>query len=495
MSIESLKQKIRDLPSRPGVYLMHDAGGRVIYVGKAKSLKKRVQSYLRHKNYASPRLRKLVSEITDISFIRTESDAEAFIVESRLIKHYQPFYNVELKMGERYPYVKITDEPYPRLVVTRHKEPDGGRYIGPFVHVGELRRLLRLIERYMPLRTCTSPSSWERWNERPCVRYSLGRCLGPCAGCCDAAEYKKRVADVILLLSGQSAELTSRLRDRMDEAAARMAFEEAARIRDTIRAIWKFSRQRVSAALSDDMDELTWKALLGVQAALGLAVVPWRIDGFDISHHSGKETYGSCVVFEQGIPNPSLYRRFKITSGDLPDDFRSIRETVKRRYQHVLTDAGSLPQLVLVDGGPQQLRFALEALEELGIEGLEVVALAKREELLFRPGREAPVRLDASDPALRLLQRVRDEAHRFALSAHRSRQKKRLARSSLEDIPGIGKVRAAELLARFGSIPRLVESSEEELVKVKGISRSTAQRILAHLRGECIDSAENEKDS
>jgi excinuclease ABC subunit C len=281
----------------------------------------------------------------------------------------------------------------------------------------------------------------------------------------------------------------------MEEAAARMAFEEAARIRDTIRAIWKFSRQRVSAGLSDDMDELTWKALLGVQSALGLAVVPWRIDGFDISHHSGKETYGSCVVFEQGIPNPSLYRRFKITSGDLPDDFRSIRETVKRRYQHVLTDAGSLPQLVLVDGGPQQLRFALEALEELGLEGFEVVALAKREELLFRPGREAPVRLDASDPALRLLQRVRDEAHRFALSAHRSRQKKRLARSSLEDIPGIGKIRAAELLARFGSIPRLVESSEEELAKVKGISRSMAQRILAQLRGECIDSAENGKDS
>jgi len=474
---------------------MHDAGGRVIYVGKARSLKKRVQSYLRHKNYASPRLRKLVSEIADISVIRTESDAEAFIVESRLIKHYQPFYNVELKMGERYPYVKITDEPYPRLVVTRHKQPDGGRYIGPFVHVGELRRLLRLIERYMPLRTCTSPGSWERWNERPCVRYSLGRCLGPCAGCCDAAEYRKRVADVILLLRGQSAELTSRLRDRMEEAASRMAFEEAARIRDTIRAIWKLSRQRVSAALSDDVDELTWKALLGVQAALDLAVVPWRIDGFDISHHSGKETYGSCVVFEQGLPNPSLYRRFRITSEDLPDDFRSIRETVQRRYRHVLTDDGSLPQLVLIDGGPQQLRFALEALEELGLEDLEVVALAKREELLFRPGRDAPVRLDASDPALRLLQRVRDEAHRFALSAHRGRQKKRLARSSLEDIPGIGKVRAADLLARFGSIPRLVESSEEELAEVKGISRSMARRILAHLRGEGIDGEENEKDS
>ncbi|MGC9371961.1 MAG: excinuclease ABC subunit UvrC [Thermovirgaceae bacterium] len=495
MSIESLQQKIRDLPSRPGVYLMHDAGGRVIYVGKARSLKKRVQSYLRHKNYASPRLRKLVSEIADISVIRTESDAEAFIVESRLIKHYQPFYNVELKMGERYPYVKITDEPYPRLVVTRHKEPDGGRYIGPFVHVGELRRLLRLIERYMPLRTCTSPGSGERWNERPCVRYSLGRCLGPCAGCCDAAEYKKRVADVILLLRGQSAELTSRLRDRMEESADRTAFEEAARIRDTIRAIWKLSRQRVSAALSDDVDEFTWKALLGVQAALGLAVVPWRIDGFDISHHSGKETYGSCVVFEQGLPNPSLYRRFRITSCDLPDDFRSIRETVQRRYRHVLTDEGALPQLVLIDGGPHQLRFALEALEELGLEDLEVVALAKREELLFRPGREAPVRLEASDPALRLIQRVRDEAHRFALSAHRGRQKKRLARSSLEDIPGIGKVRAADLLGRFGSIPRLVECSEEELAGVKGISRSLARRILVHLRGECVDGEENEKDS
>jgi len=494
VSIESLQQKIRELPSRPGVYLMHDADGNVIYVGKARSLKKRVQSYLRHKNYASGRLRKLVAEIEDISVIRTESDAEAFIVESRLIKHYQPFYNVELKMGERYPYVKITDEPFPRLVVTRHKEEDGSRYIGPFVHVGELRRVLRLVERYMPLRTCTKPSSWDKWNDRPCVRYSLGRCLGPCAGCCDAAEYRKRVADVILLLRGQSAELTSRLRDRMDEAAGRMAFEEAARIRDTIRAIWKLSRQRVSSSLSDDVDESTWKALLGVQRALGLGVVPWRIDGFDISHHSGNETYGSCVVFEQGLPNPSLYRRFRITSGRVPDDFRSIKETVQRRYRHVLSDDGSLPQLVLIDGGPQQLRFAREALEELGLEDLETAALAKREELLFRPGKKAPVKLDVTDPALRLLQRVRDEAHRFALSAHRGRQKKRLARSSLEDIPGIGKIRAAELLARFGSIPGLVESTEEELAEVKGISRGMARRILAQLRGESIHGEENEQD-
>jgi excinuclease ABC subunit C len=280
----------------------------------------------------------------------------------------------------------------------------------------------------------------------------------------------------------------------MDEAAGRMAFEEAARIRDTIRAIWKLSRQRVSSSLSDDVDESTWKALLGVQRALGLGVVPWRIDGFDISHHSGNETYGSCVVFEQGLPNPSLYRRFRITSGRVPDDFRSIKETVQRRYRHVLGDDGSLPQLVLIDGGPQQLRFAREALEELGLEDLETAALAKREELLFRPGKKAPVRLDVTDPALRLLQRVRDEAHRFALSAHRGRQKKRLARSSLEDIPGIGKIRAAELLARFGSIPGLVESTEEELAEVKGISRGMARRILAQLRGESIHGEENEQD-
>ncbi len=492
MSIDNLRQKINELPSRPGVYLMHDGQGRVLYVGKARSLKKRVQSYLRHRNYASPRLRKLVSEVEDISVIRTESDAEAFIVESRLIKHYQPFYNVELKMGERYPYVRVTDEPFPRLVVTRHKESDGSRYIGPFVHVGELRRMLRLIERYMPLRTCTEPGSWGKWRERPCVRYSLGRCLGPCAALCDAAEYRRRVADVILLLRGQSAELTSRLRERMDEAAARLAFEEAARIRDTIRAIWKLSRQRVSTALSDDVDESTWKALLEIQEVLDLRVVPWRIDGFDISHHSGNETYGSCVVFEQGIANPTMYRRFRITAGDGPDDFRSIRETVRRRYSHVLSDEGSLPQLVLIDGGPQQLRFAREALEETGLGELETVALAKKEELLFRPGTMEPVRLDASSEALRLLQRVRDEAHRFALSAHRGRQTKRLARSSLEDIPGIGKVKAAELLARFGSVPRIAQCSEDELAEIKGINKTLAGKILAHLRGEIFDDTENE---
>lgn len=478
---EELRSKLRSLPNRPGVYLFHGREGNVLYVGKAKSLKKRVASYFRHQNFASPRLRKLVASICDLSFIRTGSEAEALVVEARLIKKYQPFFNVELKMGERYPYVKITREDFPRLLVTRHREEDGALYVGPFTQVGELRQLLRLIERYFPLRTCASSLSKGPVRERPCVRYALGRCSGACAGLVSRADYGETVADVALLLQGNAADLVERLRRRMDVLASRMEFEAAARIRDTIRAIWRFTRQRVSLALKDDLDAGTWKTLLRLQDLLGLKTLPWRIDGFDISHMSGQETFGVAVVFEQGVPNPSLYRRFRIRGTDGIDDFRSINETVGRRYARVLEGEEPLPQLVLIDGGPQQLRFAGEALRELGLEDLPRVALAKREELIFLPERAEPLRLELTDPALQLLQRVRDEAHRYAITTHRSGRNRRLSRSVLEDAPGVGKKRAALLLGRFGSVQKLVRLTPEELAQVPGIGLTTARKILNYL--------------
>ncbi len=478
---EALRKKLRSLPDRPGVYLFHGGDDQVLYVGKAKSLRKRVASYFRHQNFASPRLRKLVSTIRDLSFIRTGSEAEALVVEARLIKKYQPFFNVELKMGERYPYVKITSGDYPRLLVTRHRADDGASYFGPYTRVGELRQLLRLIERYFPLRTCSSNLSKGSIRERPCVRYALGRCSGACAGKVSRAAYGETVADVILLLQGNAADLVERLRRRMDRLSLRMQFEEAARVRDTIRAIWRFTRQRVSLALKDDLDSETWKTLLKLQELLGLPTLPWRIDGFDISHMSGHETYGVAVVFEQGVPNPSLYRRFKIRSEGVVDDFRSIHETVSRRYTRVLEGEEPLPQLVLIDGGPQQLRFAGEALRELGLDELPRVALAKREEFLFLPGHEEPLRLELENPVLQLMQRVRDEAHRYAITTHRSGRNRRLSRSVLEDAPGVGKKRAAALLSRFGSVQRILTLSPEDLADVPGIGVATARKILSYL--------------
>ncbi|HOP52144.1 MAG TPA: GIY-YIG nuclease family protein, partial [Synergistales bacterium] len=254
MNTSGLESKIASLPLRPGVYLFLDEEDNVIYVGKAKSLRKRVQSYFRHGDFASPRLRKLVASIRDMSFIRTETEAEALITEARLIKQYQPFFNIDLKMGERYPYVKITSEPFPRVVITRHREEgDGSEYIGPFVSAGELRHMLRLVERFFPIRVCRAGSGNGQWAKRPCVRYELGRCPGPCAGLADPSEYRERVADIALLLRGRSADLVGRLRQRMDKASALMDFETAARMRDTIRALWKLSRKHVSMVFSEPL--------------------------------------------------------------------------------------------------------------------------------------------------------------------------------------------------------------------------------------------------
>jgi excinuclease ABC subunit C len=482
MEREKLLERIRAFPDRPGVYLMHDETGDVLYVGKAKSLRKRVASYFRRTGYASPRLRKLVDSVSDISTIRTESEAEALITEAKLIKKYQPFFNVELKMGERYPYIKITRERFPRIVITRHREEDGGTYLGPFTRVTEIRRLLRLVERYFPLRSCSRNLDEGPYEARPCMRHALGRCLAPCAGRCTESEYGERIADILLLLKGNTSHLVERLRSRMERASQALAFEEAARYRDTIRALWIYRGQRNNASEQGDLDWSTWSVLRRVQEVLHLDTIPWRIDGFDISHFSGRETVGVVVVFEQGVPNPSLYRRFSVKSVEGVDDFRSIEEVVGRRYGRVLAGQEPMPQLILIDGGPQQLVFAKQALEAHHVEDVPLVALAKREEELYLPGGMLPLRLDRNDPALLLLQRVRDEAHRFAVTSHRGKRNIRLRRSALEEIPGLGKKRAAALLAVFGSVRRLSAADEEALGSVPGIGPALARKIRNALR-------------
>ena len=483
---------LKNLPDRPGVYLMRSGEGQVIYVGKAKSLKKRVSSYFRHDSFASPRLRKLVQSIADISVIRTGTDVEALVLEAKLIRKYAPFFNVELKMGDRYPYIKITPDPFPRIVVTRQRGKDGAIYFGPYVSAGAVRSLLRLVERYFPLRNCAReiiPSEAEKGTSRPCLQYSLGRCPGPCGGLVSPSAYRERVDDVILLLQGQSSQVVERLRKRMETAALALEFEEAARLRDTIRAIWRISRQRISSPLREDFDGDMWLNLNRLQDALGLPVLPWRIDGFDISHMSGRETYGVAVVFEQGLPNRSLYRRFKIRTVEGVDDFRSMEETVSRRYGQTLQGRDPLPQLVLIDGGPSQLDFARKALSALGLGDLPCAALAKEEELIYHSEDGRPLRLSSDDPALLLLQRIRDEAHRFAIESHRSSRSGRLPRSLLEEIPGIGKHRAAQLLGRFGSVRNLAGLTAEEISSAPGIGPGLAGQIVRFLKEKSSDAA------
>ena len=479
-----IKAILKTLPLKPGVYLMHDESGKVIYVGKAKKLKRRVSSYFNHRDFAIPRLRKLVSTVCDISFIRTETESEAFIVESRLIKAIQPFFNVELKMGSKYPFIVVTSDRFPRVMVT-HTRPKTGRVFGPYTSAGAMRTMLTMIKAYFPLRNCSMDLDKERL-VRPCIMYSIGKCLAPCAGKCTEKEYNETVDDILLLLNGQTADLVARLRGRMDDCAREMKFEEAAKLRDAIRSLWKFSRQKLSVTLTDDLDEDTWVALTRLRDLIGLPVVPWRIDGFDISHSAGHETYGVAVVFEQGYPNQSLYRRYSIKTVEGIDDFRSMRETVLRRYRGMIAGQMPMPQLIMIDGGPEQLAFARAALAEVPVK-IPTVALAKRDELIFTEPDKPPLRLDWNDPALRLLQRVRDESHRYAITTHRKARVARLSRSALEEIPGIGKHKAAALLSTFGSVSRIASLSPEELQKAPGIGRTHAEKIAKFFFGMSSD--------
>lgn len=471
---------------------MRDQSGTVIYVGKAKNLKRRVSSYF-HREFAIPRLRKLVQTVCDISTIRTANEAEALIVESRLIKKLQPFFNVELKIGTRYPSVIVTEEVFPRVVVTRQRTPKD-RVFGPYTSAGTLKNVLRLIETSFPLRTCTLDLSKGK-TYRPCLRYELGKCLAPCAQKCSLQEYDQLVDDVILLLSGQTADLISRLRQRMDGCAQALDFEQAAQLRDTISNLWRLTRQRVSYTLSDDLDEDNWLALTELQRLAQLPTIPWRIDGFDISHHAGYETYGVAVVFEQGIANPALYRRFKIKSVEGIDDFRSMEETLLRRNRFLLRSESPLPQLILIDGGPEQLAFARKALEAIPLM-IPTISLAKREELIFTEPHEEPLRLERNHPALRLLQRIRDESHRYAITTHRRSSEKRFSRSSLESIPGIGRHKAAELLSRLGSVQHIASMEEEQLSAVPGIGPVMAGRIYQTFHGENpVETSQGEEKS
>ena len=479
---EELIKFVKGFPDRPGVYLMRDENGEIIYVGKAKSLRKRVSSYFRH-THASPRLNKLVETIRDISTMRTETEIEALILENRLIKLYQPFFNVDLKMNERYAYIKITAEKHPRIIVTRVKMDDGAVYIGPYVRVSEVRALLRLVERYLPLRSCGGAEAKPQ-NGRPCMKYSLGRCLAPCCGLCTENEYRDRVADVALLLQGHGAELVERLRKRMDKAARELKFEEAAHLRDTIRAIWRVSRQQNTIPEIPSGKDNFWEVLNSMQRTFHLPVLPWRIDGFDISHSAGNFTVGVAVVFEQGYPNPSLYRKFNIRTVEGIDDFRSMKETLTRRYKRCLEGQEPLPQLILIDGGPVQLEFAMQALDDLGIHNIPIISLAKEFEDVYMPNQKEPVRLDHTDPVLRLLQHVRDESHRFAITSHRTRRGKSFTRSKIEEVPGIGRAKAAMLITKFGSVRAIKDLPPEELAAAPGIGPALAKRILAKLNEE-----------
>lgn len=600
---DSIKNALAVLPEKPGVYLMHDAEGKVIYVGKAVVLKNRVRSYFRNLASHSPKVKAMVAKIAEIETIVTSSEVEALILECNLIKKYRPRYNISLKDDKTYPYLKVTmQENFPRLFATRRQSRDGAKYYGPYADASAMHATVKLLRSMFPLRTCRTMNP-----DRPCLNYHIKRCLAPCAGLVSKAEYQQMIKSVCMVLDGRTADLERELKQRMQDAAENYAFEEAARLRDQLQAVERLNEsQKAVTNNGGDMDiigfaqdmtgiclqiffvrkgkligrdnfflqdtgdtpqevltafvkqyynEATFvpkeivlpylpeadeqsvieiwltdkaqrkvellkpqrgvkKELLQLandnalkllqerlrkgslslkndvqaaeelQQALGLPHSLMRMDCFDISHTQGSETVASMVVFRNGSISKKDYRKYKIVSAEgKPDDFKSMQEVVYRRYK----DYEDLPDLVVIDGGKGQLSSALEVIRGLGLAELPVVGLAKREEEIFLPHRSTSILLDRDSAALHLIQRIRDEAHRFAITFHRKLRGKRNLVSVLDHVEGIGPKRRQELWKAFKTLDAMKAASIEELAAVESMNMAAAQTLYDFFRLDLPD--------
>ncbi|HET6899090.1 MAG TPA: excinuclease ABC subunit UvrC [Vicinamibacteria bacterium] len=591
-----LPEKLETLPVRPGVYMFKDGEGHVLYVGKARVLRDRVRSYFQAGRPIDPPRGDMVSQIADLDLVVTDTEMEALALENNFIKRHQPRFNILLRDDKNHPYLKLTlDEEYPRIYVVRRVAEDGNAYGGPYIPAKLGRRTASMVHRIFGIRSCKETLNGRR--PRPCLQYQIKRCLAPCvAEVCSLDRYHQAAQDARLFLEGRTDEVVKSLRAQMDAAAEESRFEEAATLRDHIRALDRLEApQKITTTDIDERDlfgahvewdrgalqifsvregkvvgregylvhrvaeperflssaiqqyyadpqrylprevlvpveipdrglleewlsarrgtqvriripqrgekvrllelvvrnarlafDLEWRhprtqseeILRGLQDLLQLEVEPRRIECFDISNIQGSDVVASMVVFEDGLSKKSDYRKFRIKGlGGTPDDFASMREVVGRRYRRLLEEGKELPDLVLIDGGKGQLSAATEALAELGLGDQPVASLAKREELIFVPGQDEPVALPRSSPILQFVQRVRDEAHRFAIGFHRQTRAKRTLTSELDEIPGIGPIKRRKLLSRFGSLRGVRGASIEELTSAVG--RTTAERIRA----------------
>ena len=600
---ENIEARLATLPARPGVYLMRDFQGRILYVGKAKVLANRVRSYFRGRP-SNPKVAALVQRIADLEYIVTDSEVEALILESNLIKEHRPRYNVDLKDDKRYPYLKVTlNETFPRAFVTRRYQSDGARYYGPYTNAGALRTTLEVLRKVFPLRTCKFNPPETR-GVRECLNYHLGNCSGPCFGHISREDYQGMLREVLQFLDGKTENIEQRLQERMQKASLELEFELAARCRDQLAAVRKVSeRQKMYDLAGSDADILASavdghdacvvilkvrggkllgsehrmlrntlgeppssvlnafigrnylgdrdypgtvylgqeiedreiyetllsrragrkvhllvpergekarlarmaeknsqllleevilhrqqarqrvpEALLGLQNTLRLPRLPRLIVCFDVSNIQGAYPVAAMSCFRNGKPLKNGYRRFRIRQTEGQDDFAMIHEAVGRYFERVAAGEIESPQLVVIDGGKGQLGAALEALAEIELEAPPLVALAKKEEELYLPGEPEPFALSRRSEALRLLQCIRDEAHRFAVGYHRNVRKKQTMRSALEDIPGIGPARTRALIAEFGSLAAAARAGEERLAEVRGISPLMARKIIGHIR-------------
>ena len=591
------REFVRNLTGKPGVYRMLDKLGKVLYVGKARNLKRRVASYFSGRAQNAKTLA-LVRQIAGIEVTVTRTEAEALMLEYNLIKELKPRYNVLLRDDKSYPFIHLSaDDEFPRLSFYRGSRKVAGKLFGPYPNAGSVRETLNQLQKVFRIRQCED--SMFRGRSRPCLQYQIGRCTAPCVGYIDADEYARDIDDAILFLRGDSDAVVERLAESMEAAAASQAYERAARFRDRLQALRKVqASQLVSRARgefdlvamfrtgpvvclsvmyfragrslgsrnffprqSQDADDgeivrafllqyyaereapseiivagrvpdgeliaemLTDRSahrvrirtrvrgdrakllqLVGANAeqaaaqrlrsrasievqfdalrdALGLAEPPARIECFDISHTGGSQTVGSCVVFDRSGAVKSAYRRYNVNAVEAGDDYGAMRQVLERRYSRVVAGEGAIPDVVLIDGGKGQLRQAAEVVESLGLSGPMLVGVAKGagrrpgREKLYRCGETGALRLPQSSPALTLVQQIRDEAHRFALSGHRGRREKRVRKSVLDDISGLGPKRRKALLQQFGGLQGIARAGADDLARVHGISAALAQRI------------------
>lgn len=598
-----IKEKLKNIPTRPGCYLFKDEQGQILYVGKASVLRQRVRSYFQSSRPVHPKLSALVARIRDIEWVITDSEVEALIFENNLIKKYKPRYNVDLKDDKSYPYIRITKEDFPRVFITRTLVRDGSEYFGPYTNVKNVRGTLKTLQRIFPLRSCKfdlTPQVIAEKKVQLCLDYYIHKCKGPCQGLQSKEEYNAIIDMVRRFLKGKTQQIVRELQMQMQAHADKLEFEEAARVRNRLEILENYrnaqkvvqidfkDRDLVSLSREDDdacvvlfkiregkvihrmhyfLKGVEWKEdgeilttfiqryyantedipqeiLLPVKLAdatllsdwlaqrrgaavklytpqrgekkrlmsmveknarylleelklqklkagerssyvvnvlqkdLNLPRTPARIECFDISNIQGSDAVASMVCFVNGKPKKSEYRKFKIRSKDTPDDFAMMREVILRRYSRLQKEQRPLPDLIVVDGGKGQLSSALAALHSLGIKNQPIIGLAKRLEEIFFPGLSDAQMLPKTSASLKLLQQIRDEAHRFAITFHRQRRGKRTLHSELENIPGIGIRRRQHLLKLFGSVKSIRELTAEELAEKGHLPLNVAKNVF-----------------
>lgn len=487
-----LREKIENLPNKPGIYLMRDRLGRVIYVGKARALKKRVLSYFQpaRRSASEPKLQALVDSIYDFDIQVVKNEPEAILLEGKLIKEYKPKYNISFRDDKRFLLVKLTRDPFPRFALARIQKNDGCRYFGPFTHSGSVRRSLEFILKKFGIRACHPANPGER-DYKHCHNDIIKHCTAPCVGRISLEDYAQRVEQACLLLEGKNSDVLCELEAEMHREAGRKHFEAAVQLRDAIydlRVTGRMNQRKFIRDLPRAIDAGAEMAEL--KSVLGLDRLPELIEGFDISHISGMHAVGSMVRFAHAVPDKGSYRHFRIKSAETIDDYASMLEIVGRRYRRLRDESKKLPDVILVDGGRGQLNVALAALHEVGVE-VPVFGLAKEQEQIYVPDQPSPINLPENSPALHLIQRIRDEAHRFANAYHQSWRKKKIRESILDDIAGIGENRKKLLLKTFGSVERLRKASVGQIAAVPGMGEKLAAELKRFLSiDEVLEPAE-----